>query len=79
MTDAKPARFPDFSPPSPTQRLKEMRVLFDVARAPLSTPQLLRAPTGDGRPMFVLPGFVARYSTQACMSFRRFSSASPRR
>ena len=59
MTDSEAARFPDFSPPSRAQRLKEMRVLFDVARAPLSTPRLLSAPTGDGRPMFVLPGFGA--------------------
>lgn len=52
-------RFPDFSAPTSTQRLNEMRVLFDLARAPLSTPKLLAAPRGDDRPMFVLPGFGA--------------------
>lgn len=72
MTNSKPARFPDFSPPSPTQRLKEMRVLLDVARAPLSTPQLLRAPAGDGRPMFVLPGFGA--GDGSLVPLRRFLS-----
>lgn len=53
------SRFPDFSAPSTTQRLKEARVLFDVARAPLSTPKLLAAPRGDGRAMLVLPGLGA--------------------
>jgi len=53
------SRFPDFSAPSTRQRLNELRVVFDVARAPLSTPRLLGAPRGDGRPMFVLPGFGA--------------------
>jgi len=49
-----------------------MRVLFDVALAPLSTPRLLRAPTGDGRPMFVLPGFGA--GDGSLVPLRRFLS-----
>lgn len=72
MTESPTSRFPDFSPPSTAQRLKEMRLLFDVARAPLSTPQLLRAPTGDGRPMFVLPGLGAGDSS--LVPLRRFLS-----
>lgn len=51
--------FPDFSAPSTRQRLNELRVVFDVARAPWSTPRLLGAPRGDDRPMFVLPGLGA--------------------
>ncbi len=76
MTDASKARsevrFPDFSAPSATQRLKEVRVLFDVARAPLSTPKLLTAPRGDGRAMFVLPGFGA--SDSSLVPLRRYLS-----
>ncbi|MEO6652557.1 MAG: hypothetical protein ABIP17_07865 [Ilumatobacteraceae bacterium] len=59
MTHARPGAFPDFSAPTTRQRLNELRVVFDVARAPLSTPRLLTAPRGNGRPMFMLPGFGA--------------------
>ena len=51
--------FPDFSAPSARQRMNELRIVFDLARAPLSTGRLLRAPTGDDRPVFVLPGLGA--------------------
>lgn len=33
--------------------------MFDVARAPLATPRMLKAPRGDGRAMVLLPGFGA--------------------
>ena len=63
-------RFPDFSAPSTAQRLKEARVVFDLAVAPLSTPKLLSAPRGDDRAMFVLPGFGA--GDRSLIPLRRF-------
>lgn len=68
--DGDTAAFPDFSAPSARQRMNELRIVFDLARAPLSTGRLLRAPTGDDRPMFVLPGLGA--SDASLVPLRRY-------
>jgi len=70
MTPPASGRFPHLDAPSTAQRWKEARVVLDVARAPLSTPRLLRAPCGDDRSMFVLPGFGA--SDASLLPLRRY-------
>lgn len=70
MSPADRPAFPDFRAPDAAQRLKELRIVLDVASAPFRTPTLLRAPLGDGRPMLALPGFGA--GDASLLPLRRF-------
>ncbi len=45
--------------PDPFHSLIESRALLEIALLPLSWPMLLEAPSGDGHPVLLLPGFLA--------------------
>ncbi len=50
---------PAFTAPSWSDGLKELRTGWDAVRLAARTPELLRAPRGDGRAVVVIPGFRA--------------------
>lgn len=48
-----------FAPPTWADGLKELRTGWDLMRLAARTPELLRAPRGDGRAVVLVPGFRA--------------------
>ena len=60
MSDlAAVSRHTHVGPPRLLDSLLEPRALFEAALLPLALPLLLQAPSGDGHPVLLLPGFLA--------------------
>jgi len=56
-------RHPHTGPPSPLFSMIEGRALFEIAMLPWALPALLAAPSGDGHPVLLLPGFTGGDAT----------------
>ena len=59
MTFSKPRTAPNCSGPARINQLFELRAPLEWATLPLSAPYLLTAPSGDGRPVLLAPGYMA--------------------
>ena len=60
----------EFAAPTRVDGLKELRAGWDMMRLAARTPELLRAPQGDGRAVVVVPGMQA--SDASLVPLRRF-------
>lgn len=58
------------APPSPLDSLREFGLPFDLARFTLQSPLLIGAQRGDGRPILLLPGYLA--SPRSMRPLRRY-------
>lgn len=58
MTEDRQREF-GLEPPSPVLRLLETRALFELGSLVPRAPELLSQPRGDGRPIVLMPGFLA--------------------
>ena len=65
-------RLYELSPPSPALRYLEARALLEVASLLPNAPWLVGEPRGDGRKVFLIPGFLA--DDRSMWPLRRFLS-----
>lgn len=71
MNDPKPVPMPTgLRPPGPLAQASEFAFPLDLARFSLQWPRLVTAPRGDGRPVFLLPGYGA--SERSMRPLQRF-------
>ncbi|MEO0440496.1 MAG: alpha/beta hydrolase [Pseudomonadota bacterium] len=71
MTEPKPIPMPTgLRPPGPLAQVSEFALPLDLARFSLQWPRLVTAPRGDGRPIFLLPGYGA--SERSMVPLQRF-------
>ncbi|MDZ7590478.1 MAG: alpha/beta hydrolase [Rubrivivax sp.] len=62
-------RHPHQGEPHLLHSLTEWRALFEMAFLPYSVPALMLAPSGDGHPVLLLPGFMADEATLFALKF----------